>query len=116
MTRPITGRRVLWRAVTRNRRRLGAGTGLISLHQVCESLVPILIGVIADQAIGPGDGGALLLWVAAMAALFTALTMCYRFGARQLMIAIADEAHTLRVEVASKILHPRGIRTDRRAG
>ncbi|MFI6709001.1 ABC transporter ATP-binding protein [Nonomuraea sp. NPDC050478] len=116
MTRPVTGRRVLWRAVTRNRRRLGAGTGLISLHQVCESLVPILIGVIVDQAIGPGDGGALLLWVAAMAALFTALTMCYRFGARQLMIAIADEAHTLRVEVASKILHPRGIRTDRRAG
>ncbi|MGI5270287.1 ABC transporter ATP-binding protein [Nonomuraea sp. CA-218870] len=112
----MTGRRVLWRALTRNRRRLSAGTALISLHQVCESLVPILIGVIVDQAIAPGDGGALAIWVAALAALFTALTMCYRFGARQLMIAIADEAHTLRVEVASKIMHPRGIRTDRRAG
>jgi putative ABC transport system ATP-binding protein len=102
--------------VTRNRRRLGLGTGLISLHQVCESLVPIFIGVIVDRAIGPGDGGALVLWVAALAVLFVVLTTVYRFGARQLMLAIAVEAHTLRVEVAAKIMHPRGIRTDRRAG
>ncbi|MEU7740791.1 ABC transporter ATP-binding protein [Nonomuraea sp. NPDC049158] len=102
--------------MTRNRRRLGLGTGLISLHQVCESLVPILIGVIVDRAIGPGDGGALVLWVAVLAVLFVVLTTVYRFGARQLMLAIAVEAHTLRVEVAEKIMHPRGIRTDRRAG
>ena len=102
--------------MTRNRRRLGLGTGLISLHQVCESLVPILIGVIVDRAIGPGDGGALVLWVAVLAVLFVVLTTVYRFGARQLMLAIALEAHTLRVEVAEKIMHPRGIRTDRRAG
>ena len=102
--------------MTRNRRRLGLGTGLISLHQVCESLVPIFIGVIVDRAIGPGDGGALVLWVAALAVLFVVLTTVYRFGARQLMLAIAVEAHTLRVEVAAKIMHPRGIRTDRRAG
>ncbi|MCA2225345.1 ABC transporter ATP-binding protein [Nonomuraea aurantiaca] len=102
--------------MTRNRRRLGLGTALISLHQVCESLVPILIGVIVDRAIGPGDGGALVLWVAALAVLFVVLTTVYRFGARQLMFAIAVEAHTLRVEVAEKITHPRGIRTDQRAG
>ncbi|MEV0345046.1 ABC transporter ATP-binding protein [Nonomuraea sp. NPDC050680] len=102
--------------MTRNRRRLGLGTGLISLHQVCESLVPILIGVIVDRAIGPGDGGALVLWVAVLAVLFVVLTTVYRFGARQLMLAIALEAHTLRVEVAEKIMHPRGIRTNRRAG
>ncbi|MEU8146998.1 ABC transporter ATP-binding protein [Nonomuraea sp. NPDC048901] len=102
--------------MTRNRRRLGLGTALISLHQVCESLVPIFIGVIVDRAIGPGDGGALVLWVAALAVLFVVLTTVYRFGARQLMLAIAVEAHTLRVEVAEKIMHPRGIRTDRRAG
>lgn len=102
--------------MTRNRRRLGLGTALISLHQVCESLVPIFIGVIVDRAIGPGDGGALALWVAALAVLFTVLTTVYRFGARQLMLAIAMEAHTLRVEVAAKIMHPRGIRTDQRAG
>ncbi|WP_433510693.1 ABC transporter ATP-binding protein [Nonomuraea sp. CA-143628] len=102
--------------MTRNRRRLGLGTALISLHQVCESLVPIFIGVIVDRAIGPGDGGALVLWVAALAVLFVVLTTVYRFGARQLMLAIAVEAHTLRVEVAEKIMHPRGIRTDQRAG
>ncbi|TDD46679.1 ABC transporter ATP-binding protein [Nonomuraea terrae] len=112
----MTGRRIMTRAVARNRRRLSAGIGLTSLHQVCESLVPILIGVIVDQAIGPGDAGALVVWLAALAALFTALTLAYRFGARQLMLAIADEAHLLRAEVAAKIMHPRGIRTDRRAG
>ena len=112
----MTGSRILRRTITRNARRLGIGTGLISLHQVCEALVPILIGVVVDRAIAPGDRGALLLWLAVLAGLFAVLTLVYRFGARQLMRAIADEAHRLRVEVAAKILHPRGIRTDQRAG
>jgi putative ABC transport system ATP-binding protein len=111
-----SGARILRRTVTRNARRLGAGTGLISLHQVCEASVPILIGVVVDRAIAPGDRAALVLWLAALAGLFTVLTLMYRFGARHLMRAIADEAHRLRVEVAAKIMHSRGIRTDLRAG
>ena len=108
--------RILRRSITRNRARLAAGTGLISLHQLAEATVPILIGVGIDRAVAPGDGTALLLWVAALGALFVGLHLCYRFGARQLMLAIANEAYLLRGELAAKIVHPRRLRTDLRAG
>lgn len=111
-----SGFAILSRSVTRNARRLTVGTGLISLHQVCEAAVPIMIGIGIDRAVAPGDPVALLWWVAALALLFTALSVCYRFGARQLMIAIADETYRLRGELAAKVLHRRGIRTEKRTG
>jgi len=111
-----TGGRVLRRTLTRNARRLALGTVLISLHQVCESLVPIFIGAIVDQAIAPADPYALAAWLAGLAALFLALTSVWRFGARILMRAIAQEAHLLRLEVAAKATDPRGIRTEPRTG
>ncbi|MET7400488.1 ABC transporter ATP-binding protein [Dactylosporangium sp. NPDC005572] len=111
-----TGPGILRTALRRNRRRLGAGTLLICAHQLCEAAVPILIGVGIDRAVAPGDSVALVVWVAALGLLFTLLTMAYRFGARQLMQAIADEAYVLRDELAAKILDPRGIRTELRAG
>jgi putative ABC transport system ATP-binding protein len=107
---------VLRRTLTRNARRLALGTVLISLHQVCESLVPIFIGAVVDQAIAPADPYALGAWLAGLAALFLALTLVWRFGARLLMRAIAQEAHLLRVEVAAKATDPRGIRTELRTG
>ncbi|TQS45867.1 ABC transporter ATP-binding protein [Cryptosporangium phraense] len=116
MTGAAGGSRVLRRAVTRNGRRLTVGSALIGAHQICETLVPILIGVIVDRAVSTGDRGSLGFWVAVLAGLFTLLTICYRFGARQLMLAIADEAHLLRMEVSGRILDPRGIRTDLPAG
>lgn len=113
---PVTGSRILLRSITRNRARLTAGTGLISLHQLAEAAVPVLIGVGIDRAVAPGDGKALLVWVAALGALFVGLHLCYRFGARQLMLAIANEAYLLRGELAAKIVHPRRVRTTLRAG
>ncbi|SHN46279.1 ABC transporter ATP-binding protein [Cryptosporangium aurantiacum] len=110
------GSRVLIRAVTRNGRRLTVGSLLIGAHQTCETLVPILIGVIIDRAVATGDRSSLGFWVAVLAGLFTVLTLVYRFGARQLMLAIAWEAHQLRMELSGKILDPRGIRTDLPAG
>ena len=111
-----TGAQILRRTCTRNARRLWTGTALIGLHQVCEATVPILIGVIVDRAVATGDPGRLALWVGVLAALFLVLTTAYRTGARQLMKAIAEEAHLLRLEVTGKILHPRGLRTELRAG
>ncbi|WP_067497197.1 ABC transporter ATP-binding protein [Actinoplanes sp. TFC3] len=108
--------KVLRRVLTRNAKRLWSGSSLIGLHQACEASIPILIGVIVDRAVSPGDGTALLLWAGVLALLFAVLTVAYRFGARELMKAIAEEAHQLRVGVAAKIMHPRGIRTDYRAG
>jgi putative ABC transport system ATP-binding protein len=110
------GARILLRTTTRNARRLWTGTALIAVHQACETFVPILIGVVIDRAVAPGDPGQLLLWLGVLAVQFTVLTMAYRFGARQLMRAIAAEGHRLRLEVSAKILHPRGVRTELRAG
>ncbi|MFI7597370.1 ABC transporter ATP-binding protein [Actinoplanes sp. NPDC049681] len=111
-----SGGRILRRTITRNGRRLWPGVALIGVHQACEAAIPILIGVVVDGAVTPGDGTALALWTGALGLLFVLLTTAYRFGARQLMKAIAEEAHLLRVEVSAKILHPRGARTDLRAG
>jgi putative ABC transport system ATP-binding protein len=111
-----TGSRVLIAGIVRNRRWLTAGSAMYGGHQVCEALVPVVIGVIIDRAVATGDVGALILWVAALAGLFVVLSLMWRFGARLLTYAEAGEGCTLRVEVAGKILQPRGIRTDLTSG
>jgi len=79
-------------------------------------MVPVLIGVIVDRAVQPGDAAQLAIWVGVLAALFLALTTCYQLGARHLMRAIAAEGHQLRVDLAARILHPRRLRTSLRSG
>jgi putative ABC transport system ATP-binding protein len=89
---------------------------LICGHQLCEAMVPVLIGIVIGRAVETGDVTQLLIWVAALAALFVVLNFCYRFGARQLMKAIATEGHQLRVDLSVKILHPWRLRTRLRSG
>ncbi|AQT78231.1 ABC transporter permease [Mycolicibacterium litorale] len=112
----LTGAAILRRTITRNLRWLVPGSGLIALHQLCEVSVPVLIGVIVDRAVGTGSVAAIAGWICALAALFTVLTVVYRYGARLLMFAIAREAHLLRIELSAKILHPLGIRTEFQVG
>ncbi|QTJ66041.1 ABC transporter ATP-binding protein [Rhodococcus sp. ZPP] len=110
------GAAILRRALVRNRVRLGIGTLLVCLHQVAETLVPIAIGVIVDRAVATGDTSALVVWLCALALLFVVLTTAWRFGARFLVLVMQNEGHRLRMEVAHRILDPRGVRTDLRAG
>ena len=116
MTRTWSGQRVLARTVARNRRWVIPGTVLIALHQLCEVAVPVLIGLIVDRAVAPGRVSGIVVWIAALAGLFVVLTLVYRFGARLLMYAIANESHLLRVELSRKIIDPLGIRTDYQVG
>ena len=51
-----------------------------------------------------------------LGALFVALTICWRFGARLSIVADQRENHQLRVEVVERVLDPRGQRTGLRAG
>jgi putative ABC transport system ATP-binding protein len=111
-----TGSRVLIDGIVRNRRWLTVGSAMYGGHQICEALVPVVIGVIIDRAVATGDVGALILWVAVLAVLFVVLSLMWRFGARLLTYAEAGEGCTLRVEVAGKILQPRGVRTDLQSG
>ncbi|OZM78813.1 ABC transporter ATP-binding protein [Pseudonocardia sp. MH-G8] len=110
------GSRVLLDGIVRNRRRLTAGSAMYGGHQICEALVPVVIGVVIDRAVATGDVGALVRWVGVLAVLFVVLSLMWRFGARLLTHAEAGEGCTLRVEVAGAILQPRGIRTDLRSG
>ncbi|MBY6368167.1 ABC transporter transmembrane domain-containing protein [Rhodococcoides corynebacterioides] len=114
--RPTTGGRVLRRAVRRHRTRLIGSSALFCLHQFCETMVPVAIGIIVARAVETGDVTAMLLSLVGLAALFVVLSFAYRIGARIIVVAIEREAHLLRVEVASTVLDPRGLDTDLSAG
>lgn len=82
------------------------------VHQFCETMVPVAIGLIVGRAIDTGDGRAMIISLVALAGLFVVLSYAYRFGARIIVVAIEREAHMMRVEVAARVLDPRGVRTD----
>ncbi len=86
---------------------LGASTALLMIHQVCEALVPVLIGVGIDKAIGPSDLGALLWILGALAGLFLMLTYSWRHGYRLTNRVYGFGDHSLRQMVIAKVLDPR---------
>ncbi|WFE53501.1 ABC transporter ATP-binding protein [Micromonospora sp. WMMD1155] len=112
----ISGSVVLRRGLRRQRRRVVLGIVLLCAHQATEALVPVAIGVVIDRAVATGDVGALLLSLAGLAALFTALAFAYRTGARLAYAAVEHEAHTTRVEIVRSALDPRGHRSGMRDG
>lgn len=95
----------------RNKARLAGGIGLLVVWQLCEALVPVLIGVIIDRAVATSDGPALALWGATFVLLFGCLSMAFRFGSRLGFTVVQLEMHRLRREIAGHALHPRGVRT-----
>lgn len=124
---PVTRRDVLRRVVLGQRRPLGVAGALFSLHQAGEAMVPVMVGVVVDRAVtgpvttaglgsGPetglfnGNGGVddLLLCLAALAVVFATLSLSYRFGARYAEAAAEWAAHGLRLQLAQRVLHPRG--------
>lgn len=113
---PATADALLGRTLRRQRRSLAGSVALITSWQVCETLVPVLIGVFIDRAVATGDVRQLLLWGAAFCLLFAVLSCSYRGGSRIFMRAMQRESHALRTEVAAHVLDPRGARTDRLPG
>lgn len=107
-TGEITGGVVLRGAVTRHKRHLGLAGLLLCGHQAGEALVPVLVGVVIDQAVSRSDPGALLLWLVVLAADFLMLSMCYRFGARTALIADIRADQELRLQLTDRVLHPQG--------
>src|SRR6478609_9330825 len=114
--RPTTPGALVRRTLGRQRRGLAGAIALITLWQVCEAAVPVLIGVVIDRAIATGDLERLLLWGAVLCVHFTVLSLAYRFGSRIGFRAGQEESHLLRTEVSSHVLSPRGARLDRLPG
>lgn len=92
----------------RNRRRHAYASVCIMGHQSCEALVPLLLGLAIDTAVGPSDPLRLVLSLVSLVALFVALTMCWRWAARFGYGASIDEAHRTRSALASGFLRGSG--------
>ncbi|WP_428965798.1 ABC transporter transmembrane domain-containing protein [Micromonospora fluostatini] len=100
----------------RQRRDTALCAAFWSLHQVCEALVPVAIGLVIDQAVGTGSTTAMLWSVLGIFGLFTALTMGWRSGFWFLSKAMVEESHALRMRVVRRVVAGQGIRTRRQSG
>ncbi|MEV4539405.1 ABC transporter ATP-binding protein [Asanoa sp. NPDC049518] len=109
-------RRLIGEMFRRQRRGVALTAGFWSLHQVCEALVPVAIGLVIDQAVGTGSTWAMVWSVLGVFALFTALTMGWRTGLWFISRAELEEAHLLRMQVVRRVVTGRGISTDRQNG
>jgi putative ABC transport system ATP-binding protein len=103
-----TGREVLRRSITGQRRSVSLAALLTACHQGGEALVPVVIGVVIDQAVAGGSAGTLIFWLAALGVVFAALSTSYRLGARFGERAAERAAHDLRLDVGRRVLHPGG--------
>ncbi len=103
-----TGREVLRRSIAGQRRSVALASALTACHQGGEALVPVVIGVVIDQAVAGGSVGTLLLWLAVLGVLFAGLSTSYRLGARSGERAAERAAHDLRLDLGRRVLHPGG--------
>ncbi|MGH3930690.1 MAG: ABC transporter ATP-binding protein, partial [Pseudonocardiaceae bacterium] len=71
-------------------------------------LVPVLIGVIIDRAVATGDIGELISWILVLAAVFTVLSLSFRFAARTAERASEQAAHQIRIQLTERVLDARG--------
>lgn len=95
---------------------LVVGCAGLTLHQVSEALVPVTIGAAVDNAISAHDGGALLWWLGALAAVFIMLALSWRLGTLATMRSFAYGSHDLRQLVVERTLHARGMAARRAPG
>ncbi|MEV4620521.1 ABC transporter ATP-binding protein [Asanoa sp. NPDC049573] len=109
-------RRLVGDMFRRQRRGVALTTGFWAMHQICEALVPVAIGVVIDQAVGTGSGAAMIWSLVGVFALFTALTMGWRSGFWFISKAGQEESHLLRMAVVRRLITGRGISTDRQTG
>jgi putative ABC transport system ATP-binding protein len=77
-------------------------------HQGCEAMVPVVIGLIIDEAVATGSSSALLRWLVVLAVLFFVLSTCYRTSARITDGAGERAAHRLRLDLGARVLNPGG--------
>ncbi|MER5888718.1 ABC transporter ATP-binding protein [Streptomyces sp. NPDC001941] len=103
-----SGRDVIRRAVRGQRGDVVAGSLLGSAHQLCEALVPVLIGVVVDRAVARPDAGALGAWLVVLALVYAVLSYGFRFGAKAGERAAEQAGHELRMDLVRRILAPRG--------
>ena len=102
---------LLVRGVGRNRLKMAGFMGLLTLWQVCETFVPVMIGLVIDRAVATSDTSNLVWWGGGLVLLFVVLSYAYRYGSRLGFSVVQHEMHEIRLEIAAHALAPRGART-----
>ncbi|TWF74466.1 putative ABC transport system ATP-binding protein [Pseudonocardia hierapolitana] len=99
---------VLRRGAGARPRELAAAALLVSLHQLAEAAVPVTVGWVIDLAVVSRDSGALLRWLVVVGVVFVVLASSafvgYWLGAYTERMA----AHRVRMDMATRVLHPAG--------
>lgn len=101
-------RTVIRHAVVGQRRHLIPGTVLLVVHQVCESLLPVVIGAVMDRAIATADPAALLRWLGVLVALFAVLAVAWFSNAVITERACQGAEHDTRLGLVDRVLAPTG--------
>jgi putative ABC transport system ATP-binding protein len=103
--------RVMWRTW---RFALPAAAGSV-VHQICEAMVPVIMGMAIDTAVVDGDVSGLIMWLALLTVNFVLLAQAARFGGWFGHLGVESMQHHLRTKVTDRLLHPRA-RADRLPG
>ncbi|GHH94045.1 multidrug ABC transporter ATP-binding protein [Streptomyces capillispiralis] len=70
--------------------------------------MPVVVGVIIDEAVAKGSSGTLLRLLVLLGVIFLVLSTCYRVGARITEAAGEQATHRLRLDLGARVLDPRG--------
>ncbi|MFJ8401834.1 ABC transporter transmembrane domain-containing protein [Streptomyces microflavus] len=90
--------------------RIGLTTVAFMVHQLCEALVPVLIGVVIDRAMAPADRTALVWWLAALGGVFVVLSLSYQRASSSMVTVYGYGEHELRQRAMTRLLDPLSLR------
>jgi ABC-type multidrug transport system fused ATPase/permease subunit len=106
----VTTAAILRAALTADGRawRLSACTLGLIVHSLGEASVPLLIGLVIDRAVIPGDVSALVTWLGVLGASYLVMSLSYQRAALGMVRVYGHGEHDLRQLAAGRVLHPRG--------
>lgn len=106
--RGLTAGGLLWRVIAGQRRPVLAGSVFAMLHQAAEAGVPVMVGVVIDQAVATSDLGALVWRIVGLTVLFAGLSGSWLMAVRSYSRGLLGGAHEVRMAVTRRVLDPRG--------
>lgn len=109
---PRSAGELLLQGIRRNKSGVARSFGLLAAWQLSEAMVPVVVGLVIDHAVGGGGVTALLWGAGALCLVFASLMFTYRHGAASAYRIDQRESHRRRGEIAHHVLRPLGARTD----
>lgn len=108
---PATPASVIRRALFADRRGrlLVIGSLALTSHQICEAMVPVVIGMTIDNGIVPGSASGFAQSIALLAGLFVVLSLSWRTGFTCIMRVDLDGGHELRQGIVDRALRADGL-------